>query len=398
MESRLARRAQPAVRWTVALALLLFVGAALAVAGCEGRESEDEEEALPGDRVDELGRVILTAAERAALDLRTEAVQDGTLEVIRLRFGIVIPRPEDDAVVIAPVVGRLAAPLSMLGAKVDEGDEIARIEPLVDTTSRATLAAERRELQGRIESAEAEAQAKEAEIERLSTLVATGLATAAEQAAAEAALRSERALVESLSRAGDELGRATGEMLSLRAPTSGVIATLTTGTGLLVEQGTVIARIVRRGPRWIELAVPPEDSIGDSYRVQLAQSDVRARLLHRGAMVQSDGTRRDRLEVDPDAAPDVLPGATVPVEVLQDVSGVLVSTEAIVRRNEEKLVFIAIEAGTYEPRVVDVAARELGRAAVISGLSAGDQVVVRGASSLLGELESGGAPRVRNER
>jgi cobalt-zinc-cadmium efflux system membrane fusion protein len=358
----------------------------VAMAAC-GERGENDEEAPRKQRTDDQGRVALTKAERAALDLAVVAVHDGTLTTATLRFGTVIARPQEDALVVAPVTGRLAAPVAALGASVDQGAVLVVIEPLVDTASRASIEAERRQLRGQIESAQAQVEAKRVDLKRLSTLVSTNLATDADKAQAEAALRSEQALVESLRRASGGLGRAIGGTLTLRAPVDGTVATLLTSPGILVQQGDVLARVVSAGPRWIDVAVPPGDPVGDGYRVRSVSGELPARLLSRGSVIQSDGTRRDRLLADPENAPNLPPGATLPVEVVHNAPGILVPAEAIVRRGGEKLVFVEVQDGRFAPRRVTVGAREGQRAAITAGLSEGDRVVTRGAASLFGELD-----------
>lgn len=369
--------------WRVALCL------ALLASSCKGGREEEHERA-PSKRVDDRGRVVLTQEERKALGLETAVAAQGNLTTSALRFGKVVARPQEDALVVAPVTGRLVAPTLALGAQVSPGGVLVTLEPLVDTASHATLEAQRRELQGQIEGGRAQVEAKRSDLSRVSTLVSSGLATEADGAQAQAALTSEQARVESLRRANSELARVTGGRMELRAPVPGVVATLATDTGSLIQQGTVLARIVRTGPRWIDLAVPPGDPIGSGYRAQGVSELVPARLLTRGAVIQTDGTRRDRLEAAPEAAANLPPGATVPVEVLHETQGVLVPTHAIIRRGRETLVFVEVEEGRYEARKVAVPARDDTRGAVTSGLSAGDRIVTRGASSLLGELGAAG--------
>lgn len=366
--------------------IIAVLFAVATVQGCGGEENQPP----PRSRVDEQGRVVLTDAQRAALDLDTVTAEDGVLTESSLRIGTVVARPQEDALVVAPVTGRLADTMAELGSRVSEGDALAVLEPLVDTASRAGLEAQRRQLGGQVEGAEAQVEAKQADLSRITTLVATELATEAERAQAEAALRSERARAESLRLAGDELAQTMEGALTLRTPVSGSVALLATGTGSFVLQGAVIARIVQPGPRWIDVAVPPEDPVGDAYEVR-GVPEGSVRLLQRGVVVGSDGTRRDRLEADPVAASHLLPGAKVPIDVLREFHGVLVPVEAVVRRGRENLVFVEEEGGRFAPRVVEVSARDGERAAVTAGLPAGARVVTRGSASLLGELEASSA-------
>lgn len=357
----------------------------LASSGCSaGREETGGGAARK--RVDDQGRVVLTVEERGTLGLETEVARAGSLTTSVLRFGKVVARSQEEALVVAPVTGRLVEPKLGLGARVSSGDEVAVLEPLVDTGSRASLEAQIRELQGRIEGAEAQAAAKRSDLKRVETLVASGLATEADRAQAQATLDSEKALVESLRRASAELSQMTVGRLALHAPVSGVVASLLMDTGSLVQQGVVVARIVQSGPRWIDIAVPPGDPVGNSYRAQGNTEYVRATLLTRGAVIQEDGTRRDRLEAPAEAAPELPPGATVPVDVLHETRGVIVPLGALIRRGLDVVLFVEVDDGRFEARHVTVAATDDALVAVSSGVSAGEHVATRGASALLGEL------------
>lgn len=353
--------------------------------GCDDGATEDVDPAKRS-RIDERGRIVLNAEERSALELDVAAAVHGTLTTSALRFGKVMARPQEDVLLVAPITGRLVAPRLALGAQVAAGDVLAALEPIVETASRATLEAQRRELHGQIEGARAQVESKKVDRARVQALMSSGLATAAERAGVEAALTSEQARVDSLKRASEELGRMTGGRLELRAPVSGVVATLSIETGSLVQQGAVLARIVRNGPRWVDVAVPPGDPIGDRYRAQAVPEAVELRLLTRGAIIQADGTRRDRLEVVSDATASLPVGATVAVDVLTDAQGILASQTALVRRGREVLAFVEVGTGTYEPRSVALGARDDARAIVTGGIANGERVVTRGAASLLGEL------------
>ncbi len=367
------------MRWTA-----ILVGTAVALTACGHRDREEVAQAHA--RVDEHGRVVLTSEERVALGLETVPVEQGVLTTSSVRYGRVVGRPQEDALVTAPMTGRLVAPPVALGASVTAGDVLVALEPLVDTASRATIEAQRRELDGQVESASAQVEAKIADLRRVTTLVSSGLATDADRAQAEANLMSERARVASLRRASGDLARMTGGRIELRAPVAGIVAILATEVGALVQQGSILARIVRVGPRWIDVALPPGDVVGSGYRVRGPSGTTPATLQFRGVVIQSDGTRRDRLEVAADAAADLPPGATVPVDVLRDTQGRIVPRTALVRRGRDTLLFVEIESNRYEARPVQVAAQDDTHAVLTSGVVPGDRVVVRGASALLGEI------------
>jgi membrane fusion protein, heavy metal efflux system len=377
--------------WRLALIspLAVVMVSALTAASCSRSNEEEGEQpvAEARSRVDPQGRVVLNEAERQALDLATIAVERKTLETIALRFGKVGARPQEEALVVAPVTARLAAPPAItLSSQVKAGVELLQLVPLVDSASRADLGAQRRELQGQAIGARARVQALESELERTTTLVASELATEADRMRAQAELSAERARLESLNRASGELARVTQGKLVLRAPVSGQLVQLQSDVGAPVEQGAVIARILQRGPRWVDVAVAPGDEIGTSYRVRVGSTQLDARLISRGAVVDPDGTRRDRVEIDAAQVERVLPGATVPVEVVRRTEGVVVPESAVTVWGEKLIVFVEVENGKFEARPIAVGARAKQRVAVSRGLSVGEKIVIRGAASLLGEV------------
>jgi Cu(I)/Ag(I) efflux system membrane fusion protein len=57
--------------------------------------------------------------------------------------------------------------------------------------------------------------------------------------------------------------------------------------------------------------------------------------------------------------------------------GLVIPDSAIIDTGERQVVFVGTSPGRFEPRQVQVGARSGGRAQILSGLSAGDQVVIR---------------------
>jgi hypothetical protein len=150
----------------------------------------------------------------------------------------------------------------------------------------------------------------------------------------------------------------------------------------------MIARIVRAGPRWIDVAAAPSDEIGTLYRVRTPAGWVDAQLLSQGAVIGLDGTRQDRIEVPSPDASRVLPGATLAIEVVREVEGVIVPEQAVAFYAADAIIFVETQAGQFEPRKVVLGARDAGQL-VVAGVAAGERVVTRGAPSLVAELGHG---------
>src|SRR5205823_3428670 len=94
------------------------------------------------------------------------------------------------------------------------------------------------------------------------------------------------------------------------------------------------------GRMWVDVSVPPDDPVGEGYVIDVATEAVPARLLARGRLTDADGTRHDRLVVDPPAAAMLSPGTSVPVHVAHGASrGIVLQETALVPGVEGDTVF-----------------------------------------------------------
>src|SRR5207302_11467537 len=152
-----------------------------------------------------------------------------------------------------------------------------------------------------------------------------------------------------------------------------------------VNKGDVLARIVREGPIWIDVSVPPDDPIGVQYEVTTSSGPMAARLLAAGRVTEADGTRHDRLVVNPPQAAALRPGSSVSIRVARGTArGVVLPESALVPGVESDMVFVETSPGVFAARAVRVAARYGGKMRLASGLTAGDRVVTQGAMALQG--------------
>lgn len=362
---------------------LLALVAGLLLGGCDLGSEVEHAPPVP-NRVDAGGCVVLSAAERAALDLRVEAASVQSLVTTSLRFGVVTAAPGDEALVVAPVAGRVHGPPAVgLGEAVQAGDSLLAFEPLLDLAAATGLRTQALEVEAQLQGARARVAALETERDRVRELLTLQLATPADLGRAEADLAGEQARAESLVRAGAALARVEGPG-QLLAPIAGRVVELEARAGDVVGQGTRLLRIVQEGRRWIALSVPPADSPGTAYRVRGGTSDpVEAQLHSQGSVVGPDGTRTDLLLLPPGAT--LLPGLTVAVEVVSVRAGVVVPPHAVVSDRDGPVVFLEAAEGRYQPRTVTVTTRSDLAVLLGSGVEAGQRVVVQGAAALLAE-------------
>lgn len=379
-------RRRPASAAVASLVLASMMSAACAGGGEATREAEAMKAATP-NRVQADGSIRLTDADRTALGLVVQTVADADLSNSTLRFGRVVSPPANEAQVASPVTGRIIRPPRVqLGTTVAMGATLLEIQPTLDVGERISVGTQAAQREGDIEGAQRELAKAEADAARARAL-SPQVVSAAQLQQAETALAVARAKLEGLQGARTAETTARTQAVPVPAPMAGVVADLTATVGSAVARGDTLARIVKPGPLWIDIAVPPDDPVGDRYEVITANGTIAARLLARGRLTDVGGTRSDRLAIDAAAASSLTPGTTVSVRVGHGgTRGILVPESAIVPGVETDTIFVEVSASTFAPRPVQVAARFGGQVRLSTGLKPGERVVVRGGMALQGEL------------
>ena len=367
-----------------ALAVLL----ALFIVGCGESESTREEQAMKEavpQRLQADGTIRLSPEDRAALGLVVAPAAEGDLPDVALRFGRVRSRPEDEALVVAPFAGQVRSPLTTLGASVAAGDRLVELSPVLAAGERVSLGVQSADIVGQIQATERELETQRAEAARARDLARSEIVSTAKLQAAETAVATTQARLSALRKAqGLQVRGGEGGALTLQAPIDGTVAALETTVGAHVAQGAVLARILRVGPRWIDVDVPPNDPDGEAYEVQVGTDWQPARLLARGTVVDSSGTREDRIEVD--AHSELLPGAVVLVRVARgSTRGVVLPETAVVPGVRQGTVYVETSPGVFTPRSVRIAAQLGGHLRLAKGVEPGEQVVTQGVMGLRGE-------------
>jgi cobalt-zinc-cadmium efflux system membrane fusion protein len=342
-------------------------------------------EAAP-QRVRPDGSIQLSDHDRQALGLVVVQVVEGDLPESTLRFGRVLSPPASEGQVVSPVTGRILRPPAVqLGAVVKADATLLEVMPVLDTPERISVGAQSAERQGEIEAAEREVVKADADAARARAL-SPQVVSAAKLQEAETAAGAARARLEGLRNAQTASTQTQTRPVAVTAPMSGVVAALNVDVGALVNKGDVLAEIVREGPIWIDVSVPPDDPIGAQYEVTTPSGPIAARLLARGRVTDADGSRHDRLIVDAPQSIALRPGSSVSVQVARaSVRGVVLPESALVPGVESDTVFVETAPGVFAARPVRVAARYGGKVRLVSGLNAGDRVVTQGAMALRGE-------------
>jgi RND family efflux transporter MFP subunit len=171
----------------------------------------------------------------------------------------------------------------------------------------------------------------------------------------------------------------------LPSPVSGFVTVKNTFEGQEIDPSMDLFTITDLSRVWIEAdfyeyearALRP----GETGRLTLPydnRNSLSGRISYIYPTVNPD-TRTLRVRFDfPNPGFALKPAMFVDVELNVDSGpGIVVPDSAVIDTGERQVVFVATAPGRFEPRLVKVGARSLGRAQVLSGLSAGDQVVIR---------------------
>lgn len=371
--------------------LLLWVVVSL---GCGASEAEREaqQQALASRvRVAPDGTIVLTQEEREALGLTTSTAAEGKIAGGETVYGVVKASPGAQVEVSAPIDATVAgAPLVVLGQQVRSGTALVRLAPSFGTAERATLAVRRQELRGQVEVLEHRVELQDAAVTRARKLHHQGIESLADLQTAEADAGALRAQLTAAQRELSELDATTVDLLTVRAPESGSVASLDVEAGSTVQRGERLASVLVASDRWVDVGLPPGGPPTSSFAVEVHSRWVAAERIGGSVVVGADGLRHELLAL-PSARADLEPGATVLVRMGQgSAGGIVLPAAAVVPTAHGEVAFVAEAPGSYRLRRVQVVERGDDEVTVQGDVRAGEPVVVRGAMELWGEVVKAG--------
>jgi membrane fusion protein, multidrug efflux system len=188
----------------------------------------------------------------------------------------------------------------------------------------------------------------------------------------------------------------------VKAPISGVIQTRTVQTGQYVQTGTVLATLVRRDPLLLRFRVPERDAArikpGQMARFKVREDsrEFAAKVVH--VAESADATSRlvdITANIDDPSDKSLRPGSFAEISVpVASASQAPVIPVASVRPSERGFLAYVVEGDKAVERILTLGMRSAdGRVEVLSGLSGGEMLVVRGAEALSnGAMVRIGAP------
>jgi RND family efflux transporter MFP subunit len=282
--------------------------------------------------------------------------------------------------VTARVAGAVERVRFQEGEVVKAGSVLVEIEPgrytLAVRSAEATLA--------RALAAKADADRG---FERRKKMAAEGIASVEEMDSFRTKLETSRA-DESAARAQLALAQLNLRDAYVTAPIDGTVQTRTVQTGQYLQPGAVLATLVRRDPLLLRFKVPEHEAqhiavgVAARFRVRGIEGNKTAVVKHVAG--RAEGTTR-MVEIVAEIGKDdaLRPGAFAEVQVPSGGAKAAVVPQTAVRPSERGFLAFIVDQGKAVERIVTIGRRTAdGHVEVLAGLSAGEDVVVRGAEAL----------------
>jgi RND family efflux transporter MFP subunit len=297
-------------------------------------------------------------------------------EVIELA-GVIAPPPRLDAVLSSPIAGRVAQ------VAVEEGDQVAA-GALLATVEDPALAAGSVESRAAVASARATKDAADGEAARQARLFDSGIA--ARRELDEARTKATAAAAE-LQAADARAGLASTQLArrELRAPRAGIVLHLWRRAGESVDgtAATPIAEVADLSVLEVRAQVAPRslvrlrERLGATIHLVGVDAPITATVVRVAPAVDPAtllGTVRLQLAAT-QTRPPVGSAATARVVIAQH-PGLLVPAAALRRATSGTDELVVCEGELAKVRSVTIGQRPAGAAEILTGLAAGDQVVV----------------------
>lgn len=333
--------------------LCLFVSTPLLVSCGQMRQSQQGDQAVPVE-----------------VEILTRAALSPTLPA----FGTV--RAAEALPVVTPDSGILRFP-PRFRSGLRSGERILGGELLVEIEDERSKSA--------VAQAELRAEAAAASLARVKRASEAGLVSASDLSQADLANRSAEVELSSL--------RKSAKLLRIAAPRSGVLAVESPLTeGSTVSAGTRLATLVLGESRLVDLEIGAADrplvrpGLPVTVRRPGSEATVPGRVRETDATVSAGGTVKVVVELS-GGADHPLPGEGVEVEIAlpERPSALSVPESAIVVLGGSPSIFVAEKSGwppRASQRAVVTGSRGGGRVEILSGIEAGERVVVAGSAFL----------------
>ncbi len=317
------------------------------------------------------GTVFVPKPTQRVLAIRTlftaEENHPGTVELPAR----VIPDPNASGYVQSSMGGRLMPPeggFPRLGTKVEAGQVLARVLPVIGAADLTSQQAQLREV-------EQEISLIETKLKRYAKLKEVVSVSAVEDAELE---------LEGLKARREVLATATVDPEELVAPVSGVIAAVNSVAGQIADPSAVIFQIIDPQRYWVEALSYQALPITGEGEGRLANGQV-MKVSYRGTgLADRNQAVPVQFEIEGDTqslrAGQLL---TVLARTQTERKGIAVPRTAVIRgSNGQPIVYDHISAENFRPREVRIEPLDGDRVLIVSGVGPGSRIVSQGAELL----------------
>ena len=339
----------------------------------EGHEHEGHEhEGEKADAHDGIHEIILAPAQAKRFGVETQKATAGKFNNVIKVSGQILDAPEAAGVVVAPCAGTVSfAPNIAVGVQLSRGSRVASVRASAVTGGDPNAAAR------------AAVNAAQREVDRLKPLHARGIVSTADYNRALAALETAKASY-SPSAAG---GAAT-------APVSGTITQLLVNQGQYVEAGQAIATLSGSGKLSLRADLPQkyyaEAASISGVKIKTPYSDEVINLSELGAKRSAS---HQLVSSTPGYIPiyftlnnngSLVPGVFVEAYLLGATRDnvITVPVEALSEQQGEYFVYVKIDDEGYVKTPVQLGQRDGEYVEIISGIHPGDNVVIKGTTTV----------------
>lgn len=360
----------------------LVLPAVLSLYSCGHNESAEEKHAEEASPSHKTGEIIVEPKMAERLGIKTEIITSEDFETSIKVTGQIISSPTDENIISASTSGKLTlSPSIAIGSPVQKGQSIGHISAASasgddpNNAARAEIAAAKRNL------------------ERIKPLLDDGIATMNEYNQALAAYEIAKANYSSASAAG-----------TVASPASGTIVEVLAVSGQFVQTGTPIAKITRNSTLIARADVPQEFA---GITATVTEARVKSVVDNQWySLAEMGGRRIDGRDLPVNAGYTPVyftfnnrnnlfaAGMVTEIELSGNILAqqTVVPMSAFVEEQGEKYIYVETGDHSYEKRRVTIAGTSADKAAVSTGLKAGETVVTEGAAAVKMAEKSGAVP------
>jgi cobalt-zinc-cadmium efflux system membrane fusion protein len=357
-----------------ARALLAAFAVIVAAGGCEQTQAPAAK--ATAESAPKKGQPVKLAPVQKEF-LTIEAVEAADVGQVLSLPGRTMFHPQAQFYVGATTAGRVSALLVRSGQAVTAGTPLLTIDSADASSARAAL-----------EQAATRLATAENVYRRNVEMVDKGVGLEIERQEAEARLKEARSEHDRARHAVTLLGAGQGSRVTVRAPANGVVMAIKVGVGAMVAPGGEALLEMGDPTRLQVVAQVVESDLSRIVAGQRAEVDLPALATRISAHVDSINARVDpemrraQVYLALDKKPEKLRAGMLAQIALHTsgAAGIWVPVAAVlIKEGKRRVVYIEDADGGFTAREVKTGRQQDGRVQILSGLAAGDKVVVQGA-------------------